>query len=141
MARNLSNGRDQGSHGALEGGGIRSAGTADESGSRICRWPGPVCRRLQVRHTPKGDYLFALKQETGRPANTVLLELLPQLIAKLSFPKAMKWNETELRFARPMRWLVAVLDRAVLPIEVAGIRASNRTFGHRVMGGKRPFGS
>jgi glycyl-tRNA synthetase beta chain len=44
---------------------------------------------LQIRQTPKGEYLFAVKQEQGRPADVVLKELLPQLISKLSFPKAM----------------------------------------------------
>ena len=94
---------------------------------------GVPVESLQVRQTPKGDYLFAIKQEAGRPANTVLRELLPQLVGKLSFPKAMKWNETGVRFARPVRWLVALLGEGVLPIEAAGIKSGNRTYGHRVL--------
>ena len=48
----------------------------------------------------------------------------------------MKWNETGLRFARPMRWIVALfLGAKVVPVEVAGIKAGNKTYGHRVMGG------
>jgi glycyl-tRNA synthetase beta chain len=89
---------------------------------------------LQIRQTPKGEYLFAVKQEQGRPANVVLKELLPQLISKLSFPKAMKWNSTGVKFARPVRWLVALYGGATLPIEAAGIVAGNRTEGHRVLG-------
>jgi glycyl-tRNA synthetase beta chain len=91
-------------------------------------------QELQIRQTPKGEYLFAVKQEQGRPANVVLKELLPQLISKLSFPKAMKWNQTGVRFARPVRWLVALYGGATLPIEAAGITAGNRTEGHRVLG-------
>jgi glycyl-tRNA synthetase beta chain len=100
---------------------------------------GLSVERLQVRQTPKGDYLFAVKEETGRPAKTVLLELLPQLIGQLSFPKAMKWNEAGVRFARPVRWLVALFNGAVVPMEAAGLKAGNRTYGHRVLGSGRPL--
>ncbi len=95
---------------------------------------GVSVQELQIRQTLKGEYLFAVKQELGRPTNVVLKELLPQLIAKLSFPKAMKWNSTGARFARPVRWLVAVYGGEALPIEAAGITAGNRTEGHRVLG-------
>lgn len=89
--------------------------------------------QLEVRQTPKGEYLFAVKQDAGRPSQVVLLDIVPRLIETLSFPKAMKWNEAGVRFARPVRWLVALFAGAVLPVEAAGIRAGNRTYGHRVM--------
>ncbi len=94
---------------------------------------------LQVRQTPKGDYLFAVKQDAGRPTKTVLLELLPQLVGKLSFPKTMKWNEAGMRFARPVRWLVALFAGSMVPMDAAGIKASDRTYGHRVMGSGKPI--
>ncbi len=92
---------------------------------------------LQVRHTAKGDYLLAVKHEAGRPANDVLGELLPQLVTSLFFPKAMKWNETGVRFARPVRWLVVLYGSAVLPVQAAGIQAGNKTRGHRVLSSGR----
>jgi len=98
---------------------------------------GVAVQDLQVRQTPKGEYLFAVKREEGRSSKAVLTELLPQLMGKLSFPKAMKWNEAGVRFARPVRWLVALFGGAVLPIEVAGIKAGNWTRGHRVLGAKQ----
>jgi glycyl-tRNA synthetase beta chain len=94
---------------------------------------------LQVRQTPKGDYLFAVKRDAGRSAKLVLPEVLPQLIGKLSFPKAMKWNEAGVRFARPVRWLLALFAGKVLPVEAAGIKAGNRTYGHRVMSSGKPI--
>ncbi len=100
---------------------------------------GVPVESLQIRQTPKGDYLFAVKQDAGRPAKAVLLELLPQLVGKLSFPKAMKWNEAGVRFARPVRWLVALFAGTVVPVDVAGIKAGNRTYGHRVMGTGAPI--
>lgn len=96
---------------------------------------GVAVQNLQVRQTPKGEYLFAVKREEGHPAAAVLIDMLPQLVSGLAFPKAMKWNETGVRFARPIRWLVALYGGSVLPIEAAGIKASNQTKGHRALGG------
>ncbi|TKB75965.1 MAG: glycine--tRNA ligase subunit beta [Nitrospira sp.] len=111
-----------------------SAGQPTRAATGFAAGQGVSVQELQIRQTPKGEYLFAVKQELGRPTNVVLKELLPQLIAKLSFPKAMKWNSTGARFARPVRWLVAVYGGEALPIEAAGITAGNRTEGHRVLG-------
>ena len=110
------------------------AGQPTRAATGFAAGQGVAVQELQIRRTPKGEYLFAVKQEQGRPANVVLKELLPQLIAKLSFPKAMKWNSTGVRFARPVRWLVALYGGATLPVEAAGIIAGNRTEGHRVLG-------
>src|SRR5206468_6976927 len=78
---------------------------------------------------PPTPTLFPYTTLFRSPANVVLKEILPQVIAKLSFPKAMKWNSTGVRFARPVRWLVALYGGATLPIEAAGITAGNRTEG------------
>ncbi|HQV12721.1 MAG TPA: glycine--tRNA ligase subunit beta, partial [Nitrospira sp.] len=97
---------------------------------------GVPVESLQVRQTPKGEYLFAVKQEKGQAVAAVLTQTLPQLLAKLSFPKAMQWNQTGVRFARPVRWLVALCGGKVLPIEFATIKAGNLSQGHRVLGAK-----
>jgi glycyl-tRNA synthetase beta chain len=110
------------------------AGQPTKAATGFAAGQGVAVQDLQVRSTPKGEYLFAVKQEQGRPANMVLKALLPELIAKLSFPKTMKWNSTGVRFARPVRWLVALYGGATLPIEAAGITAGYRTEGHRVLG-------
>ncbi len=110
------------------------AGQPTRAATGFAAGQGVAVQELQIRQTPKGEYLFAVKQEEGRTANVVLEGLLPQVIAKLSFPKAMKWNNTGVRFARPVRWLVALYGGATLPIEAAGITAGNRTEGHRVLG-------
>ncbi|MDP1948755.1 MAG: glycine--tRNA ligase subunit beta [Nitrospirota bacterium] len=115
------------------------AGQPTRAATGFAAGQGVAVHELQVRQTPKGEYLFAVKQELGRPTKVVLGELLPQLIAKLSFPKAMKWNTTGVRFARPVRWLVVVYGGATLPIEAAGITAGNKTLGHRVLGSSKGF--
>ena len=116
------------------------AGQPTRAATGFAAGQGVSVQELQIRQTPKGEYLFAVKQEQGRPANVVLKELLPQLISKLSFPKAMKWNSTGAKFARPVRWLVVLYGGATLPIEAAGIIAGNRTEGHRVLGSAKGIG-
>ena len=100
----------------------------------FARSQGVQVESLRVKQTPKGEYLFAVREDAGLPTKAVLLEILPKIIGKLFFPKVMKWNNTGVRFARPVRWLVALYGGATLPIEFAGITAGNRTEGHRVLG-------
>jgi len=118
--------------------GFDAAGKPTKAALGFAAGQGVPVESLQVRQTPKGEYLFAVKQDAGRPTRTVLLELLPGLIAKLSFPKTMKWNEAGVRFARPVRWLTALFAGKLLPIEAAGVKAGVRTYGHRVIGGGKP---
>ncbi|BCA53996.1 Glycine--tRNA ligase beta subunit [Nitrospira sp. KM1] len=110
------------------------AGLPTKAAIGFAKGQGVEVESLQVGQTPKGQYVYAVKP--GRSTEIVLPEILPQIVAELSFPKAMKWTEGGMRFARPIRWLVALLDGKLLQkIEIAGVKASNRTFGHRVMGG------
>ncbi|MGQ0557181.1 MAG: glycine--tRNA ligase subunit beta [Nitrospiraceae bacterium] len=115
------------------------AGQPTKAAMGFAAGQGVTVGSLEIRSTPKGEYLFAVKRDAGRKTTTLLLELLPRLFDTLSFPKAMKWNETGLRFARPVRWIVALFGGTVVPVRIAGIHAGNRTSGHRVMGGGKPI--
>jgi glycyl-tRNA synthetase beta chain len=114
--------------------GFDQQGQATKAAIGFAAGQGLPVERLEVRATPKGEYLFAVKEDEGKPTKDVLLDILPRLIGQLSFPKTMKWNEAGVRFARPVRWLLAVFDGAVVAIEAAGVKAADRTYGHRVMG-------
>lgn len=114
--------------------GFDQQGQATKAAIGFAAGQGLPVERLEVRATPKGEYLFAVKEDEGKPTKDVLLDILPRLIGQLSFPKTMKWNEGGVRFARPVRWLLAVFDGAVVAIEAAGVKAADRTYGHRVMG-------
>lgn len=100
---------------------------------------GVAVENLEIRETPKGEYVFAVKEDKGRPTRTILCEVLPQILEELSFPKSMRWNESGVHFARPVRWIVALFGGKVVPVQVAGIKAGNRTYGHRVMSGGKPI--
>ncbi|MDK2743133.1 MAG: glycine--tRNA ligase subunit beta [Nitrospira sp. BO4] len=115
------------------------AGQPTKAAMGFAAGQGVPVESLEIRETPKGEYLFAVKRDAGRSTAALLPELLPQLIEKMSFPKAMKWNETGLRFARPVRWIFALFGGKVVPVQVAGIKAGNRTYGHRVMGNGKPI--
>ena len=95
---------------------------------------GVAVTDLEVRTTPKGEYVFAVKREPGRQTSMLLPGLLSELITGLSFPKSMKWNASEVRFARPIRWLAALYGGKVVPIQWGGIKAGNCTWGHRFLG-------
>jgi glycyl-tRNA synthetase beta chain len=83
--------------------------------------------------TPKGEYLGATVTRKGRAAAEILAEGLPKEISSLYWPKNMYWRKRGEVFVRPVRWLVAVLDDAVVPMEVFGIAAGKTSRGHRML--------
>ena len=87
---------------------------------------------LETTKTAKGEYLLARAHDIGRDTSEVLPELLTAWIGGLHFPKTMHWNGTG-RFARPVRWIVALLDGDVLPVEAFGVSAGRRSRGHRTI--------
>ncbi len=91
--------------------------------------------QLQTVTTPKGEYLTASVTNKGKPAAQVLAELLPKEIASIYWPKNMYWRAGKPeRFVRPVRWIVALLDGEIIPLEFAGIKAGNQSRGHRILG-------
>ena len=91
--------------------------------------------KLEKISTPKGEYLSATVTNAGRSAREVLTELLPREITAIYWPKNMYWRPGKPeRFVRPVRWMVALLDGEVIPVEFGGIQAGNRSRGHRILG-------
>src|SRR5450755_130792 len=89
--------------------------------------------QLERVTTPKGEYLSAKITKRGRSAAEILAESLPKEIASLYWPKNMYWRKPSERFVRPVRWLVAMLDDQVVPLEFGGVRAGNQSRGHRIL--------
>ena len=88
---------------------------------------------LKVIQTEKGEYVCALKKETGRPALELLSFVLPKLILSISFQKSMRWADVPIRFVRPIHWILALLGGEVIPFEVGNVRSGDVTYGHRFM--------
>ncbi len=92
---------------------------------------GVAVEGLEVRELDGGRYVVAIRVEKGRPAAEVLATLLPDLIARLRFPLAMRWNESGVAFSRPVRWIVALLGDSVISFEYAGVRSGHTSRGLR----------
>lgn len=100
---------------------------------------GIAVEQIRKVTTAKGEYAGATLLRAGQPAAHVLQELLPKEIAALTWPKPMYWRAGKPeRFVRPVQWLLALLDSAIVPLEFAGIHAGNVSFGHRVLHGTAP---
>ena len=82
------------------------------------------------------EYVFAQVYKKGKTIDEVLKENLSSLIKSIRFPESMKWGGKDLRFIRPIRWIVSVLDEEILDFEFEGIKVSNETNGHRFLGEK-----
>jgi glycyl-tRNA synthetase beta chain len=94
---------------------------------------GVEVSQLERSSTSKGEYLSAKVTKKGRSASEILAELLPKEISSIYWPKNMYWRKANERFVRPVRWLVAMLDGELVPLEFDGIRAGNSSRGHRIL--------
>ena len=99
----------------------------------FARKAGVEVSQLERINTPKGEYLSAKITKKGRPAAEILAEFLPKEIASIYWPKNMYWRKPSERFVRPVRWLVAMLDAEIIPLEFDGIHAGNQSCGHRIL--------
>jgi glycyl-tRNA synthetase beta chain len=109
------------------------SGKPTQAAAGFARSQGVPLESLMTRELDGGRYVVAEVREEGRPSAAVLSQTLPGVVAGLSFPKTMRWSAGGMRFGRPIRWVVALLDAKVVPLELAGLRAGRRTFGHRFL--------
>jgi len=88
---------------------------------------------LVPKDTDQGKYVFAIVHDPELPAKDALAPLLPELISGLSFPKSMRWGTGKLRFGRPIRWLLALVDDQVVEFQLEGLHSGRETRGHPVL--------
>jgi glycyl-tRNA synthetase beta chain len=100
---------------------------------------GVAVDALEKVTTPKGEYVGAKVQRKGRSTAEILASDLPKEVFSIYWAKNMYWRAGKPeRFVRPLRWLVALLDEAVVPLEIAGIAAGRTSRGHRILHGEKP---
>lgn len=109
------------------------AGQPTKAAQGFARGQGVPVEELVVKDTGAGEYVFATRRATGGATAEVLPRLLPGLITGLNFPKPMRWADKEMRFARPIRWLVALWGTEVIPFELEGLATGRETIGHRFL--------
>jgi len=79
-------------------------------------------------------YVYAIQQEHGKAVAGLLSAILLELVDSLNFPKNMRWGDQDLKFVRPIHWLVALYGSEILPVTIAGIEAGRISRGHRILG-------
>lgn len=110
-----------------------ASGAPTKAAVGFARANGVDPSELFVQETEKGAYVFFRKRVGGEAARDLLPPLLAALVRDLPAPRKMRWGEVETPFLRPVAWLVALLDDAVLPVTAAGVTAGRTTRGHRFL--------
>ena len=108
-------------------------GQPTKAAEGFARSRGLEVSQLEVRDTEKGPFVFARVREQGRSAVEVLAELWPEVIRQLIFPKTMRWADVTMRFARPIRWLLALYGSEPVSFDVAGVVSGHTSRGHRFL--------
>lgn len=90
--------------------------------------------QLQERETPKGSFLFAVIEKKGVKTADVIAAAMPEIISTFPWPKSQRWGAGSLKWVRPLRSILCLLDGAVVPFEVDGFKSGNTTTGHRFRG-------
>jgi len=112
-------------------------GKPTKAAEGFARKQGVTLDDLEIRETQKGEFVFVVKKIIGRSAIEILPEVIPQWIFGLEGKRFMCWGDGDLKFSRPIRWLVALLDDTVLPIELVNgsetINSDRTSGGHRIL--------
>src|ERR1700709_1783049 len=90
--------------------------------------------QLKIEKTPKGDVYMAVVERKGRETPHVLAEIIPEVMAKLPWPKSMRWKPgSSVRWVRPLHSILATFDGELVPFSFAGISTGLHTRGHRFL--------
>ncbi|MFB2972798.1 glycine--tRNA ligase subunit beta [Aerosakkonema sp. BLCC-F183] len=112
-------------------------GQPTKAAEGFARKQGVALEALEVRPTDKGDFVFVKQSIPGRATADILKELIPQWIFKLEGKRFMRWGDGDIKFSRPIVWLVTLLDDAVLPLEIENgseiIKSDRISHTHRVL--------
>jgi glycyl-tRNA synthetase beta chain len=108
-------------------------GTPSKAALGFARGQGIEVGELVSREVAGVEYVFAIKKETGGKTKSLLPDILEDIIGSLGFPKSMRWGYHQIRFARPIRWLLAMFGNEFLSLQVENITSSNYTLGHRFL--------
>ncbi|MGV8082798.1 MAG: glycine--tRNA ligase subunit beta [Coriobacteriia bacterium] len=108
-------------------------GTPTKAAIGFARGRGVDVESLSVVEDESGAYVYATVEVTGVSAAEVLPQLLGRLAENIEWPKSQRWGSGDTRFARPVRWLLALFGGEVVPVEFAGLVGGRTTRGHRLL--------
>ncbi|HBV86107.1 MAG TPA: glycine--tRNA ligase subunit beta [Desulfosporosinus sp.] len=110
-----------------------ASGAPTKAAQGFARGQGVSVENLFVQEINGVPYVFARKSEVGLETEALLPQLAIDLINSLHFPKPMRWGELDFRFARPIRWMVALYGSDVIPFEFVGLKSGRSSRGHRTL--------
>lgn len=113
-----------------------AAGNPTKAGLGFASKMGVSIDILEIKETERGNYLLFREIQTGRTTHELLQEALPEIIQKISFPKTMRWAAKNIRFSRPIRWILALLGNSVISFSLDGIESGSGTYGHARLNGQ-----
>ncbi|MEB3232230.1 MAG: glycine--tRNA ligase subunit beta [Leptolyngbyaceae bacterium] len=112
-------------------------GKPTKAAEGFARSKGVSVEDFEIRETDKGEFIFVTQNIVGRPVAELLTELVPPWIFGLEGKRFMRWSDGDLRFPRPIRWLVTLLDATVLPLTIENgserCESDRLSHGHRVL--------
>ncbi|MPL63323.1 Glycine--tRNA ligase beta subunit [bioreactor metagenome] len=106
-----------------------SNGMPTKAAQGFAKGQGIDVKELVIRD----GYVYAMIKDIGRPVGELLPEILPAIVSSLNFPKNMRWGNLEMRFVRPIRWILALYGSEIIPFTIAGVESGNITRGHRFL--------
>jgi glycyl-tRNA synthetase beta chain len=99
----------------------------------FARGQGVPVEALRVVSTPKGEYVSVKKVVEGRLTSEILAEAIPAVVAKMTFPRMMRWGDGRHNWIRPVHSVVCLLDGLVVPFALFGVETGRVTYGHRTL--------
>ena len=108
-------------------------GTPTRAAMGFAQSQGIDLNDLVVRKKEKGEYVVAVTHYKGAPVTDLLHEALKKIVLSLNFPKSMRWGDGDLRFVRPIHWIMALLDSTTIVFEIDSVKSGNITKGHRFL--------
>jgi len=108
-------------------------GNPAKAAEGFARSLGIPVENLVVKSKEKGEYVAAVIEEKGAQVKEILPEVLKKIVFSIHLPKAMRWGSGSIRFARPIRWLMALFNNEAVSFEIEGIQSGNLTRGHRFL--------
>ncbi|MCG8402535.1 MAG: glycine--tRNA ligase subunit beta [Firmicutes bacterium] len=116
---------------------FNAEGKPTRAAAGFARSNGVAVEDLVRKSVGPVEYVFAVKKEEGRSAAEILPAVAPSLVTGLHFAKPMRWGSLEVRFARPIRWLLCLYGDDVISFALAGLQSGRHTYGHRFLSAGR----
>ena len=108
-------------------------GNPSKAALGFARGQGLDISQLETVTTEKGEYLASRKTIIGEATAALLPEMLTKLVTAIPFRKTMRWADYELRFPRPIHWILALYGGEIVSLQLEAVQSSNCSYGHRFL--------